>query len=171
MGFTGELLLSKLERRLGRLHAKQRLGIEIDHEAKIFGQGINFFHIENWYSIHSVIRTTLRLSGLYGRGRQNAESIKVRHNDVICRTLPNRFEGFTLLHISDLHVDTSEDAMRRLAELLPEMRYDVCVLTGDYRGPTYGPFARRFGSAEVASARSNLWRIGQSRHDSDGPRP
>jgi len=140
MGFTGELLLSKLERRLGRLHAKQRLGIETDHEARIFGQGINFFHIENWYSIHSVIRTALKLAGLYGRGRQNAESIQVRHNDVACKTLPSRFEGFTLLHISDLHVDMSEGAMRRLGELLPEMRYDVCVLTGDHRGPTFGPF-------------------------------
>ena len=140
MGIRGELLLSKLERRLGRLHAKQRLGIETDHEARLCGQGINFFHIENWYSIHSVIRTTLKLAGLYGRGRQNAERIQVKHNDVVCRTLPSRFEGFTLLHISDLHVDMSEGAMRRLAELLPEMRYDVCVLTGDYRGPTFGPF-------------------------------
>jgi hypothetical protein len=49
-----EALLAKLERRLGRLHAKLRLGIEMDHEAQIFGQGINFFHIENWYSLHSV---------------------------------------------------------------------------------------------------------------------
>ena len=45
---TNEPILSKLERRLGRLHARQRLGIERDHEAQIFGQGINFFHIENW---------------------------------------------------------------------------------------------------------------------------
>ena len=52
-----------LEQRLGRLHAKLRLGIEMDHEAQIFGQGINFFHIENWYSVHSVIRTTLKLMG------------------------------------------------------------------------------------------------------------
>jgi uncharacterized protein len=39
----------------------------------IFGQGINFFHIENWYSIHAVIRTTLKLLGLYKRGLRNAE--------------------------------------------------------------------------------------------------
>ena len=30
--------------------------------------------------------------------------------------------------------------MRRLVELLPNLSYDVCVLTGDYRGPTFGPF-------------------------------
>jgi uncharacterized protein len=135
-----ETVLNKLERRLGRLHARQRLGIETDHEAQIFGQGINFFHLENWYSIHSVIRTTLKLLGLYGRGRKNAEQIRIRHNHVGSKILPNQFDGFTLLHISDLHVDTSEGAMRRLNEILPGMTYDVCVLTGDYRGATFGPF-------------------------------
>ena len=70
--------LNKLDRRLGRLHAKLRLGIETDHEAQIFGQGINFFHIENWYSVHSVIRTTLKFMGLYRRGRRNADQIQVR---------------------------------------------------------------------------------------------
>ena len=70
---TNEPILSKLEQRLGRLHARQRLGIERDHEAQIFGQGINFFHIENWYSIHSVIRMTLKLTGLYWRGIRNAQ--------------------------------------------------------------------------------------------------
>jgi len=32
-----EAVLAKLERRLGRLHAKLRLGIEMDHEAQIPG--------------------------------------------------------------------------------------------------------------------------------------
>jgi len=135
-----EAIFSKLEQRLGRLHAKLRLGIETDHEAQIFGQGINFFHIENWYSVHSVIRTTLKLMGLYWRGRKNAEQIQVRHNHISMKTLPSRFDGFTLLHISDLHVEMNEGAMRRLTELLPELTYDVCVLTGDYRGATFGPF-------------------------------
>ena len=58
---VNKTVLNKLERRLGGFHAKQRLGIETDHEAQIFGQEINFFHIENWYSIHAVIRTTLKL--------------------------------------------------------------------------------------------------------------
>ena len=132
--------LGKLERRLGRQHAKVRLGIERDHEAQIFGQGLNFFHIENWYSVHSVIRGVLKLTGLYWRGRKNAERIQVRHNDVISKTLPSEFDGFTLLQISDPHVDMNEGAMRRLTELLPHLSYDVCVLTGDYRGPTFGPF-------------------------------
>jgi hypothetical protein len=67
-----------LEKRLGRLHAKLRLGIETDHEAQVFGQGINYFHIENLTSSHFAIRVCLKLTGLYGRGRRNAAQIEVR---------------------------------------------------------------------------------------------
>jgi hypothetical protein len=90
-----DAVLNKLEQRLGRLHAKLRLGIEMDHEAQIFGQGINFFHIENWYSVHSVIRTTLKLMGLYWRGRKNAEQIQVRHNHI---TMKNTTEPLRWLY-------------------------------------------------------------------------
>lgn len=135
-----DAILDKLERRLGRLHARARLGIEADHEAQIFGQGLNFFHIENWYSIHSAIRASLMLSGLYWRGRRNAANVQVRHNTVSLPNLPPAFDGFTLLHISDLHVEQSEGAMERLSTLIPALDYNICVLTGDYRGPTYGHF-------------------------------
>ena len=37
----------ELSRRLGRLHARQRLGIESAYETRVFGGGLNFFHIEN----------------------------------------------------------------------------------------------------------------------------
>jgi len=147
-----EPVFGKLEQRLGQLHARQRLGIERDHEAQIFGQGINFFHIENWYSIHSVIRTTLKLTGLYWRGVRNAQRIRVNHNYLAFEALPRRFDGFTVLHISDLHVDMNEGAMRRLTELLPGLDYDLCVLTGDYRGATFGAFdAALEGLARVRS--------------------
>src|SRR5579883_2705633 len=133
-------ILQQLEQRLGRLHARQRLGIEGDHEAQVFGFGLNFLHIENWYSIHSIIRNTLRLAGLYGRGRRNAERIQLRHNDVTSAKVPPAFDGFTLLHISDMHVDMNERPMQRLIELVGGLSYDLCVLTGDYRGKTFGPF-------------------------------
>ena len=133
-------VVDRLERRLGRLHARQRLGIEADHEAQIFGQGLNFFHIENWYSIHSLIRAAFRLTGLYRRGLKNAADVQVRKTDLAFASLPKAFEGFTLLHISDLHVDMNNGAMQRLMQLVPSLEYDICVLTGDFRGATFGPF-------------------------------
>ena len=133
-------ITENLEKRLGRLYAKQRLGIEDDLEARIFGQGINFFHIENWYSSHSFIKNTLKLMGLYWRGRNNTMRVQTRLNHIESEGLPSAFDGFTILHISDMHVDMSQGAMHRLIELLHEVDYDICVLTGDYRGNTFGPF-------------------------------
>ncbi|MCP5364209.1 MAG: metallophosphoesterase [Hyphomicrobiales bacterium] len=133
-------VVGKLEQRLGRIHARQRLGIEKDYEAQIFGHGLNFLHIENWYSIHSLIRNALKLAGLYGRGCRNAEDVQVRHHHVKLPGLPAAFDGFTILHLSDLHADISAGAMRRVIELLPGVRYDICVLTGDFRGRTFGAF-------------------------------
>jgi len=135
-----EDILRKLEIRLGPLHARQRLGIERDHEAQIFGQGLTFFHLENSSWAEWIIRNVLKATGLYWRARQNAERILVKRNDMRFKTLPPLFEGFTILHISDLHVDMNEVAMSKLIELVGSMQYDVCVLTGDYRGRTFGPF-------------------------------
>ncbi|MCC9000793.1 MAG: hypothetical protein LM522_15105, partial [Candidatus Contendobacter sp.] len=47
--------LKRLEKRIGRVHLQQRLGMEADHATQIFGRGRTFFHIENWYSIHALI--------------------------------------------------------------------------------------------------------------------
>src|SRR6202035_96342 len=134
-----EDILEKLEQRLGRLHARQRLGIEKDHEAQVFGQGLTFFHLENWYSAPAIIRTILKLAGLYWRARRNAESIVVRRNDLRFAELPPAFDGFTILHISDLHADMNEVAMGNLIQLVGGTQYDLCVLTGAYRGKTLGP--------------------------------
>jgi len=104
-----------LEHRLGRLHARQRLGIEADHEAQAFGHGLNFFHVENWYSIHSVIRSVLRVAGLYERGSRNAQNVQVRHNHVCFGRLPSAFDGFTILQISDMHADGSVKNLGQVA--------------------------------------------------------
>jgi predicted MPP superfamily phosphohydrolase len=147
-------ILRKLEARLGSLHARQRLGIETDHEAQVFGQGLTFFHLENWYSAPAIIRIVLKLMGLYWRARQNAERILVKRNDVRFAELPPAFDGFTILHISDLHVDMNEAAMQHLIELVGGMQYDLCVLTGDYRGKTFGPFEATLDG--VAKLRAQL---------------
>jgi uncharacterized protein len=145
-------ILRELEKRLGPLHAKQRLGIETDHEAQVFGQGLTFFHLENVSLAPAIIITALKLAGLYGRARRNAEQVVVKRNELRFASLPESFNGYTILHISDMHVDMSEAAMRRLIGLLDGMEYDLCVLTGDYRGKTFGPFdAALKGVAKVTT--------------------
>jgi uncharacterized protein len=133
-------ILRILEQRLGRQHARDRLAIEKDHESQVFGQGINFFHFENLPLSHVLICAVLLATGLYQRGMSNAAKVGIRHNRIESPLLPKAFDGFTIVQLSDLHVEMSESAMERVIDLLEEARYDVCVLTGDYRGGTCGPY-------------------------------
>lgn len=148
-----EDVFRNLEQRLGRVHARQRIGIETAHETQVF-KSANFFDVENWYSVHSLIRNSLKAVGLYGRGQRNACRLCIRHNDLRVPELPKAFEGFTILHLSDLHVDTNGATMRCLAEMLDGVRYDVCAITGDFRGKTYGSFDATL--AGLAPVRASL---------------
>jgi len=132
--------LQLLRARVGKIHLQQRLGIEREYEHKVFGQGRTFFHVENWYFLRSIIRNCLRLVMLHGRARRNARRIEIRHNRIALPRLPAAFEGFTLLQISDLHLDMAPDFPRALIEAVRQVDYDLCVLTGDFRGETYGPY-------------------------------
>jgi predicted MPP superfamily phosphohydrolase len=127
-----------LTKRIGRVHLRQRLGLEAEYEAKVFRKGTHFFHLENWYSVHSFIRNSLRLVGLHGRGRRNTLRIRLREHEVKLPGLPAAFDGYTLLHISDLHVDMNREIVHALIERVRAVDYDLCVLTGDYRYRTFG---------------------------------
>jgi len=129
-----------LQQRVGRIHLKQRLGIERDYERRVFGQGRNFFHVENWYALRSIIRNSLRLVLLHGRAKRNARRIQVRHNHFTLPHLPAAFDDFTLLQISDLHLDMADDFPHVLIEAVRQVDYDLCVLTGDFKAETYGPY-------------------------------
>jgi predicted MPP superfamily phosphohydrolase len=132
--------LQDLINRIGAEHVERRLKTEKEHEAQLFGQGTIFFNLENAFFAPQIIKTALQLTGLYGRARKNADRVSIRRNDVVSARLPEKFDGFTILHISDLHADISVGAMRHLLGLVGDLKYDICGLTGDYRGKTWGPF-------------------------------
>ena len=134
--------MQDLIERIGSEHVERRLKIEVEHEAQLFGQGLIFFNLENWYSAPWIIRTALKLTGLYGRARRNADRVVVKEQSVAFANLPAAFDNFTILHISDLHADISVGAMRHLVSVAGGLHYDICVFTGDYRGKTYGPFEK-----------------------------
>lgn len=150
---AGGQVVERLEARLGRLHAKLRLGIEADHEAQVFGQGINYFHFENLPFTHVLLQTCLKLTGLYKRGCRNAARPILRENHIRSKTLPKAFDGFSILHLSDLHIEMSAAAMSHIRGVLPQIDYDICVLTGDYRAQTWGPYhAALAGTAVLCAA-------------------
>jgi predicted MPP superfamily phosphohydrolase len=134
-----------LEIRLGHECAQRRIELE-RHVSDVRGDGIDLFGF--WVS-DVTIRTFLGLAGLYRRGCRNAQDVRVKQNS-IAASIPRTFNEFTILQISDLHVDMNWRVVDRLASLLPNLNYDLCVITGDYRAKSSGPFeATLYGMAKV----------------------
>lgn len=133
--------LASLEARIGGAHLRRRLGVEREHEDRIAAHwGARFIYHEDWYSMHGLMRTVLSVAGLHRRGRHNVLDIRCRHNEVRLPRLPSAFEDFTLLHLSDLHLDMSGPYVDRLIASVKGLAYHVCVLTGDFRFRTFGPY-------------------------------
>ena len=137
-----------LEARIGRLHLKQRLGLEADNERHTLINRRNYFHLENWYAAHFLIRTALRVSLLHERARRNALNIQLRYHEFQIPHLPEAFEGFSILQISDPHFDMNADFPHALIERVQDLDYDLCVLTGDFRFEVFGPIDKALAGLE-----------------------
>jgi len=108
--------------------------------AQAIGHSRACYHLENRITgSHALIRNILRLTGLYGRGQRNIMDFKIHRNTLTLPRLPTAFDGLTLLHLSDLHLDAHADFPAALAAKLTGLEYDLCVLTGDYRFLAQGP--------------------------------
>ena len=85
--------LAELMPRIGRLHVRQRLGMERDFEAYIFRRTVRISCIGGVASSHGLVRIGLRVTGLFERGQRNARRIVVLRADVVLPHLPRRSTG------------------------------------------------------------------------------
>jgi len=65
------------------------------------------------------------------RGRRNAANLVLVEATFSFPDLPPAFDGFTILHLSDLHVGNHPDTTRRAIDILAGIKVDLVVLTGD----------------------------------------
>ena len=132
--------ITALADRMGESHLAARMRMQVSHAAEAFGGGVTFFHIENMPRLHAFIRFMCRCTGLYRLGYRNFRDLQVVRNTVQLDGLPAAFDGFTLMHLSDLHLDLDPTYTDVIVERLKECEYDLCVMTGDYRNRTYGTY-------------------------------
>lgn len=146
-------ITARLEARLGIANARRRLALEMQRQAQARRETLTVLGVALPIP-HRWIEGVLRLSGLYWIGRRNAARVRVLVNEIVSADLPAAFDGFTILHLSDLHADNSPRAMSSVAHLLNDLDYDLCVWTGDYRGETFGDF--RPCLRELSSLRARI---------------
>jgi predicted MPP superfamily phosphohydrolase len=102
------------------------------------------FH--RWLNLEDVIYYNLimtgafRLLGLYEKGRENALQICKREITLTFPDLPQAFDGYTILFMSDLHLDGLDGLTEKLQKLLATVSADLFLLGGDLRMETYGSY-------------------------------
>ena len=96
-----------------------------------------FRHEKVW--VRPILKFGLKLTGLYNRGLRNALQPVVRNHSIWSERLPAAFDGYKILHVSDLHIDGRPLLTEKLGELLGKLDADVCLITGDYRFEDEGP--------------------------------
>ena len=115
------------------------------------------------HTIRPMLKLFLEVTGLYDKGVRNALSPVVRKITFGFPNLPAEFDGFEVLHLSDLHIDGVDGLAERLSPLLRELNPDVCLMTGDYRFEDYGSCERVYPRmrrvVESISARHGIFGI------------
>lgn len=96
-------------------------------------------HWHQLFCLMKAFKFFLLMTGMYSKGKKNAEEILVREIPLIFPDLPPAFDGFTILHLSDLHLDGMEGLTHRIVSLLEQTSVDLCIFTGDYRTALHGP--------------------------------
>ena len=146
--------IDALIERIGVTHFRQRYNIQIGHASTIFGQGRTLFHIENVKWVMVLIYHVLRLAGLYKQGVRNVLDIRITENSVTLPNLPDAFNGYTILHLSDLHIDITRGLTEAIIARVQDLTYDLCIITGDFRASTHGYYDKAI--AETIKLRKHL---------------
>ncbi len=132
-----EYILKQLKERFDAAHLEKRIKRQQQHQAFQFRGG---FHVywENMHFLVPLLQFLLKTTRFLRRGFINSINFEIVENDVAISHLPPAFDGFTILHLSDLHIDGMFDCGRALVNKVSQLNYDVCVITGDFRFLTYG---------------------------------
>lgn len=151
MGLTvppieAELLLAedycKMAARMGMEALGKRMERQARHWAGFDHQGEGIFFFERWVPVDRIAEFMLDALGLGRIGRRGARALKVEQHTVTSPAVPPDLDGFTLLQLSDLHLDLETGVVEALMKALPPLHYDVAVITGDYRNSTRDTYAQ-----------------------------
>jgi uncharacterized protein len=74
----------------------------------------------------------LGVTGLATKAAQHAARLQLTAFEVVLHDLPVAFDGYRLLHVSDLHADVSPRAVETLSAVVRRLSVDLLVATGDF---------------------------------------
>jgi predicted MPP superfamily phosphohydrolase len=83
--------------------------------------------------VNGTMTTVFGMLGLIKSGRRNAVDFRIHRLEMTHPALPDGFDGYTLLFLSDLHAASVPEVLVKAAARIPELKFEVAVLGGDYQ--------------------------------------
>ncbi|MEI7724180.1 MAG: metallophosphoesterase [Bacteroidota bacterium] len=93
----------------------------------------------------------LKITGYYHKGYGNAKTIRVNEITLKFPNLPAAFTGLRILHLSDLHIDSIPGFASLIIHKIKDLKFDICLLTGDYRRDISGSFSQILKPVKILS--------------------
>jgi len=128
-----------IQRETMRSISSQR--IKREHERHAHFLNINspeIFQIMNVDWFIKTVRFCLKISGLKNKTYRNALELKVAKKELFFPNLPVSFDGYTILLMTDLHIDGMTELPGIINNTVKSLNYDICLLGGDYRFNIHG---------------------------------
>lgn len=121
-----------LANRFGRDFYEKRYLIEQEKRLKLEKKG-KFFRISLF---NLFLKYFFKCIFLWKRGYRNYLTPKVEEHYFMLPRLPKEFDGYRILHLSDLHLDLDENITQAIIDAIEGLEYDLCVITGDLNNLT-----------------------------------
>lgn len=126
-------LETRLRDRLGDALFEKRLRRQAGKKAKLLHQGEGVFRLERLIPFDATVVRVLKILGLVEAMRRRFLDVQVVTQEWKIPALPAAFEGFRLLHLSDLHCDLDTALTPVVENLVRATPHDAAVVTGDFR--------------------------------------
>lgn len=110
-----------------RMHIEQEI-VSANQRTSIHGH-------RKWLGAHipRIMNFFVRLSGFYARGKRNADNLFVENVNFNFPDLPPAFDGYKILHLSDLHIGQIDDLPGMIGDKFSGINPDLVVVTGDFQ--------------------------------------
>jgi predicted MPP superfamily phosphohydrolase len=158
--FHKNLLLRRPHGDYGRRRLTLRVRLRELRACEIASHPLHrFLNFEDAVYYHFFMKNVFRVLGIYQRGVQNALDIGVNRVSLSFETLPQAFDAYQILFMSDLHLDGLDGLAGRVERLIDPLETDLCILGGDFRMEMSGP---------SGEALSRMAQVTHSIHAKDG---
>ncbi len=122
----------ELVERVGKDMFEKRIHFEDHRELKLGGR----LRLCPMRLFKPTLRAAFKMLGLWKRGYRNFLNPIIRKTEFGIHGLHPDLDGYTILHLSDLHLDLDTALTPVLLERLKGLHYDIAVVTGDFNNFT-----------------------------------